>query len=161
MNLSFSSQSLKIIPSAIKKESGAVKTTADKKQHKCSSHMSQRLIPRIFRNIYYRLVWIKLNSWQRNTAYHKKNIMPTVKHGSGSFRVMALLPQDLDDVEPRTLLSTTKFLRTMFVSWSSSSLGLDMNDSKKLKWWFWSDLIKVLPDQTDMLWYDLKHIYYS
>lgn len=135
-----------------------MKTTADKKQHKCSSHMSQRLIPQIFRNIYYRLVWIKLNSWQRNTAYHKKNIIPTVKHCSGSFRVWGGFA---DDVEPWTLLSITKFLRTMFVSWSSSSLGLNMNDSKKLKWWFCSDLIKVLPDQTDMLWYDLKHTYYS
>ena len=104
--------------------------------------------------------------WRKsNTAFQKRNIIPTVKYGGGSVMVWAvLLLRDLEDLlwlmEPWILLSTKKSWRRMsghlFVTSSWSALGFcsrtmiqntpaspPLNGLRKTKWRLWSGLVKV------------------
>ncbi len=81
-------------------ESSKAKATADQKEHKGSSHICQKiswLSPRLLGK--YSVDWwnkswtfwkvcVSLYFWHKtNTGFHKKNIIPTVKHGGGSVMV--------------------------------------------------------------------------
>ncbi len=81
-------------------ESSKTKATTDQKEHKDSSHICQNIliIPKTFGQLFCGLMRQKLNFlegvyplryiWRiNNTAFHKRKIMPTVKHGGGSVMV--------------------------------------------------------------------------
>ncbi len=127
-------------------ESSKAKATADQKEHKGSSHICQKnilIIPKTFGQIFCGLMWQKLNFlegcvsryiWRKtNTGFHKKNIIPTVKHGGGSVMVwgcfaasepgrLAIIDGTMNSALYQKILKENA--GRQFVTSSSSALGL-------------------------------------
>ncbi len=77
-------------------ESSKAKATADQKEYKGSSHICQKYLD-YPQDLWANILWtdetkvslfgrfVSRYTWRKtNTAFHKKNIIPTVKHGGGT-----------------------------------------------------------------------------